>query len=43
LIPTLFLLLVFAAALAMTHPAPSARVNTLPAIIAGVNEAAATR
>jgi hypothetical protein len=43
LIPTLFLLLVCAAVLAMTHPAPSVRVDSLPAIIAGVTQAAATR
>ena len=32
-IPTLFLLLVVAAVLALARPAPSARVNALPATI----------
>ena len=43
LVPALFLLLTVAAVLALTHPAPSARVDRLPAIVAGVTEAAATR
>src|SRR5262249_49949714 len=43
LVPALFLLLALAAVLALTHPAPSPRVDTLPAIIAGAAQPAATR
>lgn len=43
MVPALFLLLAFAAVLALTHPAPSTRVGTLPTIIEGVARAAATR
>jgi hypothetical protein len=41
IIPTLFLLLAFAAALALTHAAPSARADRLPRAIAG--DASASR
>ena len=43
IVPALFLLLIVAAALALTRPASSARVDRLPAIIAGVTETTATR
>ena len=42
-IPTLFLLLVIAAVLALAVPAPSARVNALPAPIAAAETAPAQR
>ena len=38
-IPGLFLLLVVAAVLAITHPALSARIDTLPPAIAGAGSA----
>jgi len=43
LFPALFLLLALAAVLALTHPAPSLRVDTLPAVIAGAALPAARR
>jgi hypothetical protein len=43
LIPGLFLLLLAAAALAITHPAPSARVETLPPALAGAAGSAEAR
>ena len=43
LIPALFLLLVFAAVLALTHPALSIDVDHLPPIIAGVPKGAPAR
>jgi len=43
LVPALFLLLVFAAVLALTHSSPSIRVDHLPPIIASVPKAAPAR
>jgi hypothetical protein len=43
MVPALFLLLMIAAVLALTHPAPSTRVDRLPAIIASAAEAAPVR
>ena len=43
LIPGLFLLLLIAALLAITHPAPSAHVDTLPPVVAGAAESAGIR
>lgn len=42
-IPGLFLLLVIAAVLALTHPAPSARVDALPPAIVDAAGSARTR
>jgi hypothetical protein len=42
-IPGLFLLLVIAAVLAITHPAPSAHVDALPTAIVGGAGPASTR
>ena len=42
-IPGLFLLLVIAAVLAITHPAPSARIDALPPAIVGAAESPRTR
>ena len=42
-IPALFLLLVIAAVLAITRPAPSARVEALPQAIVGAAGSARTR
>jgi len=43
MVPALFLVLIVFAVLALTHPAPSTRVDALPAIIAGISEAAPAR
>ena len=43
IIPGLFLLLVIAAVLAITHPAPSARIDALPPAIVGAAGSARTR
>lgn len=43
MVPVLFLLVAFAAMLALTYPAPLTRVDRLPAIVGGVAEAAPTR
>jgi hypothetical protein len=42
-IPGLFLLLVVAAVLAITHPAPSAQVDALPPAVVGAGGSARTR
>ena len=42
-IPGLFLLLVIAAVLAITHPAPSARIDALPPAIIGATGSARIR
>ena len=42
-IPGLFLLFVIAAVLAITHPAPSARIDALPQAIVGTAGSASPR
>jgi hypothetical protein len=42
MVPALFLVLIVAAVLALTHPAPLTRVDALP-IVADVSEAAPAR
>ena len=43
MVQAIFLVLIVAAVLALTHPAPSSRVDLLPAIVAGISEAAPAR
>jgi len=43
MISTLFLLLIIASVLAVTHPAPSARVNALPPAVVSAEPLKASR